>query len=60
MNINIGDLLEWLAAACLVAATSLFVGLALALVVAGVCLVWFAQCHARDEVTLGRRDRGPR
>lgn len=39
------DLLEWLAAAAFIAAGYLFVGLTLALLVAGACLAYFAQCY---------------
>jgi hypothetical protein len=40
---RLGDLLELLGAACLVASAYLWVGLPQALIVAGVALVWVAQ-----------------
>lgn len=67
------DILEWLAAACLVAAGyligsgepgRLFHGLRVALLIAGVCLIYFAQCYdapipkLRHKLRLLRSKRG--
>ncbi len=54
---NIGDLLEWAGATCLVAAAYLFfhtVDMATALVVAGICLAYLAQCYADRPLAVGR------
>lgn len=48
---RVGDLLEWLSAACLVAGA--YFGTRLvwpALLAAGVCLAYLAQCHAQQAV----------
>jgi hypothetical protein len=45
--VTIGDVLEWLAAACLVAAAYLWSGWVLTLAVAGVSLAYFAQVYDR-------------
>lgn len=42
---RLGDIFEWLAAACFVLAAALYAGTLLALAVGGTCLVYFAQCY---------------
>jgi hypothetical protein len=42
----LGEVLEWIAAACLVTAAALWSGLILALAVAGACLFYLAQVIA--------------
>lgn len=53
---RLGDILEWVAAGCLVAAAALWSGLILALAVGGVCLAYFAQCYS-DHALVLRGDR---
>jgi hypothetical protein len=53
----VGDFLEWLAAAAFVTAAALWGGLVLALVVAGACLAYFAQCLANERLTIKRREK---
>lgn len=48
---KVGDLLEWLAAACFVAGAYLASHRSwVAVLVGGVCLAYFAQCHAQQAV----------
>jgi hypothetical protein len=47
---RVGDLSEWLGAACFAAAAYLWGGFELALVVAGVALAYFGQCYANHPV----------
>lgn len=47
-----GDVLEWIAGACLTAAALLHWGLPAALVVAGVVLAYEAQCYGGRRIPL--------
>lgn len=47
---RVGDLLEIAAGGCFVAATLLWTGLPPALLVAGGCLAYFAQCWGKQPV----------
>lgn len=52
---RVGDVFEWVAAALFVAAGYLSLyqhehPLALAFLIAGICLVYFGQCHANTEL----------
>jgi hypothetical protein len=53
--VTVGDVLEWIAAVAFVAAAFIFAGLALALVVAGVALVYEAQCYSSALPPFRRR-----
>ncbi len=55
-GLTVGDLLEWLAALAFVAAAWKGVGVALALAVAGGCLVYFAQCYDSEIPSPGEGD----
>jgi hypothetical protein len=50
---RVGDILEWLGAAALVAAAFIWSGTILALAVTGVALAYFAQCY--DATPLRRK-----
>jgi hypothetical protein len=52
-RIPIGDVLEWIGAALLISAAAIWSGLVLSLAVAGVWLVYVAQCFASDNITIG-------
>lgn len=52
---RVGDLLEFVAVVCLVAAAYIWTGLALALLVAAICLGYLAQCYAKSTIRLPRR-----
>lgn len=54
---RVGNLLEVLAALCLVAASYLWLGAPLALLAAALCLVYFAQCYAATPFRLHRRPK---
>lgn len=55
---RVGDVLEWIAAACLVASSVLATNLAwVGLLTGGVCLAYFAQCHAQQAVPKPRLPR---
>lgn len=54
---RLGDLLEWLAAAALIAAAYRWHGVTLALVAGAVCLFYLAQCY---DATLKRPRRRPK
>lgn len=57
---RVGDILEWLAGAALVAAAYLATGLAWPpLVAAGIVLAYEAQCHAHLELRALRRGQRP-
>ncbi len=45
MRLGLGDIIEWLAAAALIAGASVWAGWALGLVALAICLGYFAQCY---------------
>ena len=51
-----GDLIEWVAGGCLVASAYIGAGTAAALAVAGVFLVYQAQCLAGFEFSRAKKD----
>lgn len=55
---RIGDLFEWLAGACLVAAMILLLGIPAGLIAAAVFFFYQGQCHAMTPISL-RRDTEP-
>ena len=58
---RLGDLFEWIAAAAFVTAGYLWLhSVALALLIFGVCLGYFAQCHATTELPRVRLPKVPR
>ena len=56
---TIGDVLEVMAALCLVAAAYIFHGAALSLLAAAVCLAYLAQVHARSAMPSRRKRPAP-
>ncbi len=59
MKIPVGDILEWLGAAALVCASAIWSGLVVALAVAGLALLYFAQVFATDTLTIGTSKENP-
>jgi hypothetical protein len=49
---RVGDILEWAALGCLVAASYLYLGAPLALLAAGLGGTYFAQCYSGHAVAL--------
>lgn len=48
---SVGDLIEWLGGAALVAAAFIWSGLVLALAVGGVFLLYEAQCYSSQRIS---------
>ncbi len=55
---TVGDVLEWVAGAAFFAAAWLAFGLIAALLVAGVCFAYWAQCHSDRPVRRRKSDGG--